>query len=77
MTCGRPLTGLTGLRLTPCERHVLQLLWDGCSTKEMATQLEMTESAVGEYRKSLLKKFGARNSVHLVRLALNHQLVEL
>lgn len=77
MSCGRHGNGLTGLRLSVREQEVLQLLWDGCTTKEIATQLEITCDTVGTHRRNLIKKFGARNSVHLVRLALNHKLVGL
>ena len=70
-------SGLTGLRLSGREAEILQLVWDGLVTKEIADRLEISCHTVDHHRRSMIRKLGARNSVHLIRLALNHQLLRL
>lgn len=56
--------------VTPKEKSVLELIGQGFSTKKIAICLDLSFHTVQTYRRSLLKKFDARNSAELVRKAL-------
>jgi two-component system, NarL family, response regulator NreC len=55
--------------LTPKEFEVLNLVSKGYSTRKIAVKLKISGYTVEGYRKMLLKKLKARNSVELVRKA--------
>lgn len=55
--------------LTERERKVLTLVMDGLSNKQAAGHLRLSARTVELHRASILKKTGARNTAHLVRLA--------
>jgi len=60
-----------GMRpLTRREREVLQLVSDGYSNKEGASLLNISYRTFECHRAEVLRKFGARNTAELVRLAL-------
>jgi DNA-binding NarL/FixJ family response regulator len=56
--------------LTRREREVLQLVSEGYSNKEGASQLNISYRTFECHRAEVLRKFGARNTAELVRLAL-------
>lgn len=58
------------IKLTNREFEVLKLLCDGETNKEISQILHIGTSTVKTYRDSLLKKFDAKNSVHLVKKAI-------
>lgn len=62
--------------LSDREREVLKLLADGQSTNEMAGNLHLSPKTVESYRKNLLQKLNARNSAHLIRIALLEGLID-
>ena len=55
--------------LTPKELEVLNLVSRGLSTGKISEKLNISHNTVEGYRKILLKKFHAKNSVELVRKA--------
>ncbi|HEU0202873.1 MAG TPA: response regulator [Burkholderiaceae bacterium] len=57
--------------LTPREREVLQLLTQGARSKDIAQRLGIGVKTVETYRATLLAKTLARNTVELVRLAVD------
>lgn len=57
--------------LSDREQEVLDHLYKGSSTKEIAESLFISHHTVESHRKSLIQKFGAKNSVHLIYLALH------
>ena len=61
--------------LTSRERELLKLIMDGCTNKEMADKLFLSVETIKTYRKSLILKFGAKNSVVLVKKAIEDKLV--
>jgi DNA-binding NarL/FixJ family response regulator len=61
--------------LTEVEKNILRLICDGMTNPEIATQLHLSTETINWYRKRLLAKFGAKNTVALVKLALKEQLV--
>ena len=61
--------------LTDVETHILRLICDGLTNPEIATQLHLSIETRNWYRKRLLAKFGMKNTVSLVRLAVEQKLV--
>lgn len=64
-------------RLTERDRQVLRLILEGQSNKEIAGQLNISESAVKSSLQQLFAKTGVRTRGHLVRLALEELREEL
>ena len=62
--------------LSSREREVLQLIAEGLSAKEVASQLEISTKTVEAHRTSVMRKLGARKATELVRYALRHRLIE-
>ncbi len=58
------------ITLTEREQEVLECLYKGASTKEIAEALFISHHTVDSHRKNLIQKFEAKNSVHLIYLAL-------
>lgn len=61
--------------LTAVEQNILQLLCNGLTNPQIATQMNLSTETVNWYRKRLLAKFGVRNTVMLVKHAIEEQLV--
>ena len=61
--------------LTDVETHILRLICDGHTNPEIATILNLSTETVNWYRKRLLSKFGAKNTVSMVRKALEEQII--
>jgi len=57
------------------EKNILHLICEGMTNPEIATQLHLSNETINWYRKRLLAKYGAKNTVSLVRLALEQKLV--
>ncbi len=60
----------TGQRLTERDLAILRSLVEGLSNKEIAAQLEISESAVKASLQTLFAKTGVRTRAQLVRIAL-------
>jgi DNA-binding NarL/FixJ family response regulator len=58
------------INLSDRELEVLEHLYQGESTKEIAENLFISHHTVESHRKNLIQKFSAKNSVHLIYLAL-------
>ncbi|MFQ5847257.1 MAG: response regulator [Candidatus Methylomirabilales bacterium] len=65
-----------GLRLSPREREVLELLTKGQTNKEIATALGISENTVKNRLKSILEKLHLENRVQAVAYALERGLVK-
>jgi two-component system invasion response regulator UvrY len=63
-------------RLSRRELEVMRLIASGRSTKEIASDLSLSEKTVGTYRARLMEKLKLRNSVEITRHALQNRLVE-
>ena len=61
--------------LTDVETHILRLLCNGMTNPEIASEIHLSIETVSWYRKRLLAKFGMKNTVSLVRLAVEQKLV--
>ncbi|MGB6037602.1 MAG: response regulator transcription factor [Cryomorphaceae bacterium] len=58
------------IELTDREKEVLECLYKGSSTKEIAETLFVSHHTIDSHRKNLIHKFEAKNSIHLIYLAL-------
>lgn len=63
--------------LSQRERHVLQLVGEGYSTKEVASLLELSVKTVDKYRTSVMQKLGVHDVVKLTHCAIRMGLVQL
>jgi DNA-binding NarL/FixJ family response regulator len=53
--------------LSPREREVVQLVVEGLSTKQIASQLRTSPKTVEKQRRNAMRKLGAQNVASLVR----------
>lgn len=65
------------LALSQRERHVLQLVAEGYSTKEVADILQLSIKTVDNYRTSLMQKLGVHDVVRLTHCAIRMGLVQV
>lgn len=57
-----------GSRLTPREREVAKLLYEGCSSKDIARCLAISHRTVHIHRSNLLKKYSVASTVELLKI---------
>jgi DNA-binding NarL/FixJ family response regulator len=62
--------------LTDREREVLQLIVKEMTTREISAKLNISIRTVETHRKNILKKLGAKNTVGLIKTAMEAKLVE-
>jgi DNA-binding CsgD family transcriptional regulator len=62
--------------LTPREREVLGHISQGCSNKQGAIRMQIAPRTFESHRAQVMRKFGARNGVDLVRMALDENPVK-
>lgn len=62
--------------LSPRERHVLQLVAEGKTTKEIATLLNVSAKTAESYRGRLMDKLDIHDTAGLVRYAIRQGLIE-
>lgn len=67
MTKGNPLT--------PREREVLQLLWQGLTTRDIARSLQRSFNTIAMHRKHILLKFGVTSTPAALRIALDRRMI--
>jgi len=64
----------SGLKLlSRQERHILQFIADGLSSREIAEKLGLSVRTVSNHRANMLRKTKVKNTVELVRLALEER----
>jgi DNA-binding CsgD family transcriptional regulator len=63
--------------ITPTEKKILELIAEGFSTHDVAAVLAISKYTVLSHRRSLLGKFGVRNSVELVRRAIQNKVIDV
>ena len=61
--------------LTTREQELLRLIVDGYTNQEIAGKLYLGVETIKTYRKNLILKLGARNSMALVRMAIEKKLI--
>lgn len=63
-------------KLSRREKEVLRLIMDECTTQEIAEKLFISFGTVETHRRNMLIKTGARNTVGLVKMALDFDLLK-
>jgi DNA-binding CsgD family transcriptional regulator len=63
--------------ITPTEKKILELIAGGFSTQDVAAALAISKYTVLSHRRSLLGKFGVKNSVQLVTKAIQIKLIDV
>jgi DNA-binding NarL/FixJ family response regulator len=61
--------------LTARERELLRLIVDGYTNQEIADKIFLSVETIKTYRKNLILKLGAKNSMMLVKLAIEKKLI--
>ncbi len=62
--------------LTPRETEVTKLIAEGCSGREIAVALQISEKTVERHRSNILEKLGARDRVAITRYAIRLGLID-
>ncbi|KQT16994.1 LuxR family transcriptional regulator [Chryseobacterium sp. Leaf404] len=62
--------------LTKRETEILKLICDGLSSKDISTKLFISINTVETHRKKILTKLNVRNSVGIVKYALENNIIE-
>lgn len=65
------------LSLTPRERHVLLLLAEGFTTKEIASELSVSPKTIETHRAHLMGKLGIESVAALIKFAIRQGLINL
>lgn len=63
-------------KLTRREKEVLALILEECTTSEIAKRLFISQSTAETHRLNLIQKLGVRNTAGLVKIALEHGLMD-
>lgn len=61
--------------LTRREKEVLAMVMDGYTTPEIAQKLFISEATVNSHRRNLLDKMHAKNTVSLIKMAIENKLL--
>lgn len=61
--------------LTAREQELLRFIVDGCTNQEIADNMFLSIETIKTYRKNLIQKLGAKNSMALVKMAMEKKLV--
>jgi DNA-binding NarL/FixJ family response regulator len=61
-------------KLTKREYEVLELITRAMNNKEIAEKLYISDQTVGVHRKNIMRKLGVRNTVNLIKFAIDNQL---
>ena len=67
----------TSMRLGDREEHVLKLIADGFSSKEIAIQLHISPSTVEVHRRNIMRKIGLHKVADLTRYAIRNQIASV
>jgi DNA-binding NarL/FixJ family response regulator len=72
---GRNPVEMFGVRLTPRQREVLQLVAEGKSTKEISSALRISQKTVEFHRNCIMDELGVRTIAELTRYAVSQGMV--
>jgi DNA-binding NarL/FixJ family response regulator len=73
---GRDAREAQSTRLSPRERHIVQLLAEGKSNKDVARLLDISVKTVETHRSNIMRKMGFASLSDLVRYAVRNGIVE-
>ena len=63
--------------LTPKEKEVLQLIAEGCSSKQIAKAFNLSLNTIHVHRNNIMKKLGIHKQTDLVRFAIKEGIAQL
>ena len=63
--------------LTPREREVLQLLVEGCTTKEAAARLQISVKTIESHRANMMRRLNLRSMAELTKHAIREGLTSV
>ena len=63
--------------LTPKEKEVLQLIAEGCSSKQIAKAFNLSLNTIHVHRNNIMKKLGIHKQTELVRFAIKEGIAQL
>jgi DNA-binding NarL/FixJ family response regulator len=66
-----------GIRLTPRQKVILQLLVEGKTNREMAETLHLSLKTIEFHKTRIMKSLGVKNTAELTQFALQHHLTIL
>ena len=59
------------------EREVLQLIFEGYTSQEIAEQLYISPQTVECHRKNMISKAGSRNMFGVIRIAIEREMITI
>ena len=62
--------------LTPREREILRLIWDGHTNRSIAEQLNISMKTADTHRSNMMKKLRVCNTAQLLKAALEGKLLQ-
>ncbi len=68
----REQASVPAIKLSAREKEVLQLVVKGCTSKEIAVNLQLSPRTVDHHRANLLRKFNMKNTVDLVNFVIRN-----
>ena len=74
---GQPKKETLNIKLTRREKEVLQCIYEELTTQEIAQKLFISPKTVETHRMNLMSKFGAKNSVGIIKAALEKDLINI
>jgi len=74
---GQPKKETLNIKLTRREKEVLQCIYEELTTQQIAQKLFISPKTVETHRMNLMSKFGAKNSVGIIKAALEKDLINL
>jgi DNA-binding NarL/FixJ family response regulator len=63
--------------LTACEKQILQLIWDGLTSREIGRRLTISIKTVEAHRATIMKKVRVSNTAQLLKAAIQENLSQL
>jgi DNA-binding NarL/FixJ family response regulator len=69
-------TALSGERLTPREREVVQLIAEGKTSKEVATTLDISTKTAETHRSNIMRKLEFHSVSEIVRYAVRNEMID-
>lgn len=63
--------------LTPRQKEILQLVWEGLTSREIAEQLHLSVSTVEAHRTMMMKKLRLRNRAELLNMAIQKHIISV
>ena len=64
-------------RFSKREREILQLIYEGLTSQEIADRLFISLQTVESHRKSMISKAGTRNMFGVMRIAIERDLIAI